>query len=191
MKNTALSTLLLALLAFTARSVFADDTNEFRPLPKLSSANRPNIKTYIAGTPSGNVVLGNNMRPDFVVQDGRIVPYTNNASPKVVNTNNPTTTAREVDEFMKLSAEAQQQLKDAMLKLQNLREKQGGRIRHVQSMIARADQQPAIKQKILEVRKLVHDYISKNSPADIEALEVMTEGRDVMEHNGQVGSLIY
>jgi hypothetical protein len=48
-----------------------------------------------------------------------------------------------------------------------------------------------VAKKLQEIQRLVHDYVGKKSPKDIEALEIMTKPKEIMEHNGLPGNLVY
>jgi len=164
-------------------------TNDFRPLPKLTPPQSGNI--YVAADPNTFRYGGSGPMPTHAVWNGRIVPLTNLVQTASNNTNAPNPFPSIASPYSQLSAGAKAELTNAVTALNNIRVQQPGRIMHAQQAITAANMQPEVQKKLQAIRKLIRDYINTHSPTDVETVEIMAKPKDVMEHNGLPGNLVY
>jgi len=163
--------------------------DEFQPLPRLTVQTSNDQNAIYVVSPSGRAVLSPHFQPNYMVSNGKITPYKSVARPTVM-TNSPSTD-KPVSIKPMLPAAADKEFQASVQALLDLKKKEPGRILRLQKLITEANQQPEVQKRLQEVQKAVHDYISKKSPEDLEALEKMEKPKEIMEHNGVPGNLVY
>ena len=163
-------------------------TNEFQPLPRLQvTPDQDKNKVYMMG-PNGRIVVTDNLQPSFVISNGKVIPYTNSvrSRPTLPPGTNLVSQPRSM-----LPEKAQAEFQAAIKTFIALKQKDPNRILRLEQLITEANEQPEVAKKLQEIQRLVHDYVGKKSPKDIEALEIMTKPKEIMEHNGLPGNLVY
>ena len=191
--------LALALLIMFARPSAGQTTNGnpgdgFQPLPRLVvQPDKDKNPVYVVNA-KGKTLLGLDIQPNYVVANGRITSYTNTIKPREMaadSTNHPAANRVSQPPRPMLPQAAQKEFQTAIKSFLELKQKEPGRIVRLETLIAEANLQPEVQKKLLEIQKSVHDYINKKSPQDIEALERMSKPKEIMEHNGLPGNLVY
>lgn len=177
----------IILILLLTISVHAQQT-EFKPLPRIQAGppvDGSHNSLYIVGQPKGAVLLGNNVTPNYIVANGKVMPYTNSPVEysNVAQTN--------INKQFLIPGSIQQEFSAAIAQLTDYRKQDPAKISHLQQIIGEAQLLPEVQQKIIEIRKLVHDYVNKKAPADMEALEVLTRPKEIMEQHGLSGNTVY
>jgi flagellar basal body-associated protein FliL len=87
--------------------------------------------------------------------------------------------------------EQQKEFQKSLVAFTNLKKTDPEKVMHVEMLISTANKDPEIQKKVDEIRKFVHDYVAKQSPADLQTLEIMIKPKQILEHNGVPGNLVY
>jgi hypothetical protein len=165
--------------------------DDFKPLPRISGQ-QGSGPVYLIG-PKGTTVYSD-MHPNYIVSGGKVVPYTNSAATLPSHTSGTNKVNRKYQPRPyqpMIPQKAQKELETAYKALQDLQQKEPGRTLRLEKLVTEANEQPEVQKKLKEIQKYVHDYVGKKSPADMEALEIMTKPKEIMQHNGLPGNIVY
>jgi len=169
----------------------------FKPLTRLrTQADASRNTVYVVGQPKGQLLDGG-MTPNYVVVNGRVTPYTN--LNKTISKGAPGFQKKDIFKqnginpasIPHLSVEQQKEFQKSLVAFTDLKKTDPEKVMHVEMLISTANKDPEIQKKLDEIRKFVHDYVAKQSPADLKTLEIMNKPKQILEHNGVPGNLVY
>ncbi len=169
----------------------------FKPLTRLRTQTDAKRNTiYVVGQPKGQWLDGG-MTPNYIVANGRVIPYTN--LNKTVSRGTPGFQNKDVlrqnginsASLPHLSVAQQKEFQQSLVTFTELKKTDPEKVIHVEMLISAANKDPEIQKKLDDIRKFVHDYVAKQSPADLKTLEIMTKPKQILEHNGVPGNLVY